>query len=91
MHWKGRAVDDVADTDTLAGGQLAQIIDKQATMATDIAVILERTAVLKALQDRVTALELFRARLSGMWMAAAIMGAIAGAAMGWLVTYLTRR
>lgn len=81
----------MGDADTLAGSQLAQIIDKQATMATDIAVILERTSVLADHETRLRALELARSKLGAFWAAAVVLGTVIGGAVTALITYLARR
>lgn len=68
-------------------GQLAQIIDKQAGMAIDIALILERTLTLRDHETRIRGLESVRAKLGAWWAGAAVLGAV----LGWLAAYLSRR
>lgn len=66
--------------------QLATVIDRQATMAADVAVIKERTSALADHEQRIRALETTKSRLAAIWAAAVVLGG----ALGWVVAYLTR-
>lgn len=67
--------------------QLATVIDRQATMAADVAVIKERTGAIADHEQRIRVLETMRSRLAAVWSAAVVFGA----AFGWLITYLSRK
>lgn len=66
--------------------QLATVIDRQATMAADVAVIKERTSALADHEQRIRVLEALRSKLAAIWAGAVVLGA----AIGWLAAYLTR-
>lgn len=66
--------------------QLATVIDRQATMAADVAVIKERTSALADHETRIRALEATRSKLAAIWAAAVVLGG----ALGWMVAHLTQ-
>lgn len=66
--------------------QLATVLDRQATMAADVAVIKERTSALADHEQRIRALEGIKSKLAGLWAAAVVLGGV----VGWVAGYLTR-
>lgn len=72
--------------DSSVAQQLATVIDRQSSMAADVAVIKERTGMLTDHESRIRVLERSRSRLGAIWAAAVVFGA----AIGWLAAYLTR-
>lgn len=67
-------------------GQLAQVIDRQATMAADIAVIKDRTGAIADHEQRIRLLEAIKSRLIAVWIAATLAGGV----LGWAAAWLTR-
>ena len=71
--------------------QLALIVDRQATMATDVAVIKAGMSAVTDHEQRIRVLEAARARVAAVWAAAAAVGAILGGLGGWLAAFFTVR
>lgn len=71
--------------DSSVAQQLATVIDRQSTMAADVAVIKERTGMLTDHETRIRALERLRAKLGAIWAGAVVLGA----GVGWLAAYLS--
>jgi hypothetical protein len=68
------------------GAQLAQLLDRQATMAGDIRVIMTRMESLGDHEGRLRSLEATRSRLWAIWGGAVVLGA----GIGWLLAFVTR-
>lgn len=83
---KVQAVDSVTMPAESVANQLATVLDRQATMAADVAVIKERTSALADHETRIRALEATKSKLAAIWAAAVVLGAV----IGWLAAYLTR-
>lgn len=64
---------------------LGKVIDTQGEIRGDIREIKVRLEDVADLKRRVAALELLRVRLAAVWAVAVVLGA----ALGWLISYLT--